>query len=48
MMLCTVACLLAVNAVSGIAGDNCTLCHQVTTQGYPCGIASAPPAMEIR
>jgi hypothetical protein len=33
MMLCIVVCLLAVNAASGIAGENCTLCHPVALKG---------------
>ena len=33
MMLCIAACLLAINAASGVAGENCTLCHEVTVKG---------------
>jgi hypothetical protein len=33
MMLCIAVCLLAVNAASGIAGENCTLCHPVALKG---------------
>jgi len=33
MMLFIAVCLPAVSAVNGIAGDTCTLCHQVTLKG---------------
>lgn len=33
MMLCIAVCFLDVNASSGIAGENCTLCHQVALKG---------------
>ncbi|HBB16658.1 MAG TPA: cytochrome C, partial [Syntrophus sp. (in: bacteria)] len=32
-MLFIAVCLPAVSAVNGIAGDTCTLCHQVTLKG---------------
>ncbi len=41
MMLCIAACLLAVNAASGIAGENCTLCHPVALEGIHAGLACA-------
>jgi len=40
MMLCIAVCLLALSAASGLAGENCLLCHQVGLKGihasFPC------------
>ena len=51
MMLCIVACLLAVNAANGIAGESCTLCHPVVLKGVhsalPCASCHGNKAKAI-
>jgi hypothetical protein len=33
MMLCIAVCLMAVSPADGVAGDRCTLCHEVSLKG---------------
>ncbi len=41
MMLCIAACLLAVNAANGNAGESCTLCHPVVLKGVHAALPCA-------